>query len=169
MKKDLEFTSKPISLERIKMLRRNLLQSLMAVVPIHFIPKNTIGVVENWPENIHSKTRKEFKDGSWNETTYNEYQDILTYKDSTGFWYKNTYSQDGSLLSYRDNTGFWAEHTYNENEKPLSYKNSKGFWTKHIYNENGRQIRFENSEGFWTECIYDQDGKIANYKTSATV
>lgn len=49
--------------------------------------------------------RIEYKDGSWSDRTYDEWGNILTYKNSNGNWYERTYDERGNDLTLKNSNG----------------------------------------------------------------
>ena len=47
----------------------------------------------------------EGENGSWDESTYDKNEILLTYKASDGFWRKYTRDEDGKELTYEDSGG----------------------------------------------------------------
>ena len=60
------------------------------------------------------------------EYTYDEFGNVLTYKDSDGFYYKKTYDSNGNTLTYKDSKGYSYEKTYDIKGRELTYKDSEG-------------------------------------------
>tara|TARA_R110002153_G_scaffold6130_2_gene28009 strand:+ start:477 stop:896 length:420 start_codon:yes stop_codon:yes gene_type:complete len=86
-------------------------------------------------------------DGYWEERTFDEKGNVLTYKDSDGYWYECTYNENGNRLTCKGSDGFWEEHTYDEKGNELTYENSDGFWSEYTYDEKGNELTYENSNG----------------------
>ena len=127
------------------MLRRNLLKSLMTIIPVSFLNKNIVANETN-PEHTWEKTfknkagypiRTEWSDGKWNENTYDQNNNKLTHKDSTGYWWEKTYNEKGQELTSKTSKGYWSEQTYDQNGRELTYKNSKGYMEEYVRDENG--------------------------------
>ena len=83
------------------------------------------------------------EDGCWEEITYDEKGNLLTFKDSYGYWSERTYDEKGNLLTYRNSNGFWEERTYDENGNQLTYKDSYS-----NYRIRGRKVIKEKFEAF---------------------
>ena len=45
------------------------------------------------------------KDGYWNERTYDNKGNILTFKNSDDYWFEKTYNENGNLLTFKDSYG----------------------------------------------------------------
>jgi YD repeat-containing protein len=147
------------------MLRRNLLKSLTALIPISFLGKNAIAnenpkhkwekLIKDENENI---IRKEFSDGHFIDYTYNELGQKTSRKDSNGFWRKSTYNENGKELTYETSRRYWEKKTYDENNNRLNYENSGGYWTKYTYNNKNQILTFKDSNGRFDAYAYDSHG-----------
>ena len=64
------------------------------------------------------------------------------------FWEESTYDEQGNELSYKNGDGFWEESTYNEQGGRLTYKNVHDYWEESTYDEQGNELSFKDSDGF---------------------
>lgn len=129
------------------MLRRNLLKSLTAIIPLPFLNKNVVANEKN-PNYVY-KNIVETKSGK-----------LIRMDNSEGYWQECTYDENENQLTYKDSRGFWNKRTYNENGKQLTYENSDGCWTKSTYDQNGNQLTYKDSKGSWFEKTYNEKGQI---------
>ena len=81
--------------------------------------------------------------GSWNEITYDDRGNQLTYKNSDDYWNERTYDENGNMLTYKNSNGSWNERTYDENGNELTYRNSGGY-----YEVKGESVTEEEFEAF---------------------
>ena len=44
--------------------------------------------------------------------TFDEFRNILTYKNSDGYWKEYTRDSNGRVLTYKNSEGYWEEYTY---------------------------------------------------------
>jgi hypothetical protein len=130
----------------------------MALIPIHFIPKNTVGIIEKSPEIFWTKTRKECVDGSWEESTYDRNGNQLSHKRSAGYSWNSTYDQNNNKLSFKDNSEYYWNATYDQNNKQLTFSDSEGYSWESVYDQNGKQIRHSDSKGYSIEYFRREDG-----------
>jgi YD repeat-containing protein len=156
------------------MLRRNLLKSLTALIPISFIGKNTVAnenpkykwekLIKDENENI---IRKEFSDGHFIDFTYNQLGQKTSRKDSDGFWEEYTYNENGRIIFQHNSTKFWQKTTYNERGQQLTRETSTGFLIQYTYDKDGRELTCRNSDGYWSERTYDKfDGRLITFEDS---
>ncbi len=68
-------------------------------------------------------------------------------KDSDSYWQEYTYDDKGNVLTYKHSKGYLEESTYDEKGNELTYKNSKGYWREHTYDEKGNELTYKNSDG----------------------
>lgn len=78
--------------------------------------------------DVVSFERKTHTDTTWEETTYNEDGNKLTYKDSSGYWEELTYDGAGCQLTYKDSNNEWWNRTYDDTGNEVSYKDSDGLF-----------------------------------------
>ena len=88
------------------------------------------------------------EDGYWNERTYDENGNMLTYKNSNGSWNERTYDENGNELTYRNSDGYWSERTYDEKGNELTFKDSYG-----NYKIKGREVIKEEFEVFTNPLV----------------
>ena len=67
-----------------------------------------------------------YLNSDWNESTYDEKGNKLTYKNSDGYWYEYTRDEKGSILTFKNSDGFWRKYTRDEKGNELTYENSNG-------------------------------------------
>ena len=85
--------------------------------------------------------------GYWQEYTYDDNGNELTYKSSKGYWEERTYDERGNELTYKDSDDYWRESTYDDNGNELTYKNSKGYRRERTFDEKGNELTYKNSDG----------------------
>jgi len=103
--------------------------------------------------------------GDW-ESTYDEFENQLTYKDSHGFSWEKTYDKHRKVLTYKDSTGFSWEATYDEKGNQTFFKDSNGFSWEATYDEFGNQTFYKDSNGVERGATYDKNGNQVYFKDS---
>ena len=81
---------------------------------------------------------------------YHKNIDVIAYEKTTnedGYWEERTYDEKGNELTYKDSDGYWEERTYDENGNELTFKDSDDYWNKRTYDEKGNQLTYRNSYG----------------------
>ena len=73
---------------------------------------------------------------------YNKYSN-----DSNGYWEERTYDERGNELTYKDSNDYWEERTYDEMGNVLTYNSSKGYSDERTYDEKGNELTYKNSDG----------------------
>jgi len=55
------------------------------------------------------------------------------YENSSGYWQETTYDNNRNELTYKNSNGYWSEYTRDDNGNELTYKDSygktRGFYT----------------------------------------
>ncbi len=106
-------------------------------------------------------------DGYWQEWTYDNMGNQLTFKDfdgdSDGEWIERTYDSMGNELTFKDSDGYWDESTYDQNGNLLTYKDSYGYWRESTYGEDGNMLTCKNSDEDGYELTY-KDGEAKKQK-----
>ena len=75
--------------------------------------------------NVVAFCRSEYT-SHWDEKTYDERGNQLTYKDSEDTNWERTYDKFGNELTYSECSGYSYEYTYDELGNRLTFKNSNG-------------------------------------------
>jgi hypothetical protein len=154
------------------MLRRNLLKSLSAIIPISFLGKFATANCGEVDDNIYFKNKLRLSKNANEKNPNYVYKNIVETKsgklirmdNSDGYWQECTYDENEKQLTYKDSRGFWNKRTYNENGKQLTYESSDGCWTKSTYDQNGNQLTYKDSKGSWYEKTYNEKGQILSSK-----
>jgi YD repeat-containing protein len=115
------------------MLRRNLLKSLTAIIPISFLGKNAIAN-ENEDECNPNYT--------WEHIIRDEKGQIVKIQRSDGYCSKYERNENGRLLKEKTimSNNYWREYTYNDKGNVLIFKDSKGSYSTYSYDLNGNLI-----------------------------
>jgi len=87
-------------------------------------------------------------------------------KDSDSYWQEYTYDDKGNVLTYKSSKGYLEEYTYDESDNQLTFKGSDGYWREYTYDDNGNELTYKNSKGYWDEYTYDDNGNELTYKNS---
>lgn len=111
------------------MLRRNLLKSLMTIIPASFLNKNIVANETNekyrWDKTFRNKDgypiRTEYSDGRWNEYTYDKNNNMLTHKNSDEYWSEQTYDPNGNMLTYKNSKGHMEEYVRDDKGRILNH------------------------------------------------
>ena len=77
---------------------------------------------------------------------YHKNSDVIAYEktiNEDGYWEERTYNENGNRLTFKDSNGYWNERTYDENGNLLTYKNSDD-----DYEIKGRKVTKEEFEAF---------------------
>ena len=81
-------------------------------------------------------------------TYYHKNSDVITYEkiiNEDGYWEERTYDEKGNQLTYKDSYNYWEERTYDEKGNTVFFINSEGYWNKRTYDENGNELTFKDS------------------------
>ena len=100
---------------------------------------------------------------------YHKNSDVIAYEktiNEDGYWEERTYDEKGNQLTFRNSNGYWNERTYDEKGNQLTFRNSIGYWNERTYDENGNRLTFKDSDGYWEERTYDEKGNELSYKDS---
>lgn len=64
-------------------------------------------------------------------------------------WEEMTYDDRGNVLTYEDSRGYREEYTYDENDNVLTYKDSEGFSSERTYDDQGILLTYKSFDGFY--------------------
>lgn len=54
--------------------------------------------------------------------TCDEYDNVLTYKNSEGYWFKCTRDAHGNVLTFKSSDGYWFKYTRDKQGRVLTIK-----------------------------------------------
>lgn len=107
---------------------------------------------------------KEKKGYSW-EQTYNDNDEKLIWKDSSGNIIEYSYDESGLKTGKKEiHHGCSSFVEFDKNGMVLSFKDSNDYWYKYTYNDAGRVLTHCDSSGWHYQYTYYNTGGIASYK-----
>jgi hypothetical protein len=132
------------------MLRRNLLKSLTAIIPLSYLSFE----LNNPKKDV--KTITNYSDGRWEENFYNSKNQLVFYKNSNGYWEKFEYNKQNQISKYINSQGYLYKFT--SDSSGISFFDQDSFsWCENKYFENGKKSFYKDSYGYYFKSEHSND------------